>query len=60
MRTLSFILAFAFVLVGPSMAGSSDGGLPGIGTFSYDGSPIKTTVPRTVLVASLDRQTMLR
>jgi hypothetical protein len=60
MRTLSFILAFAFVLIGPSMAGSSDGGLPGVGTFVYGGSPIKTTVPRTVLVASLDRQTMLR
>ncbi len=33
MRTLSVILAAAFVLVGPSLAGSSDGGLPGIGTF---------------------------
>jgi hypothetical protein len=52
MRTLSFILAFAFVLVGPSMAGSSDGSLPGIGTFSYNGSPIATSVPKTVLVAS--------
>jgi hypothetical protein len=55
MRTLSFILAFAFVLVGPSMAGSSDGGLPGIGTFTYNGSPMRTTVPRTVLVAMLVR-----
>jgi hypothetical protein len=53
MRTLSFILAFAFVLVGPSMAGSSDNGLPGVGTFTYNGSPVVTTVPRTVLVASL-------
>jgi len=35
MRTLSFILAFAFVLAGPSMAGSSEQGLPGIGTFAY-------------------------
>jgi hypothetical protein len=52
MRTLSFILAFAFVLVGPSMAGSSDGNLPGVGTFSYNGSPIATPVPRLVLVAS--------
>ena len=47
MRTLCFILAFAFVLVGPSMAGSSDGSLPGIGTFAYNGSPIVTTVPRS-------------
>jgi hypothetical protein len=53
MRTLSFIRAFAFVLVGPSMAGSSDGNLPGIGTFTYKGAPIHTTIPRTVLVASL-------
>jgi hypothetical protein len=40
MRTLSFILAFAFMMAGPSMAGSADNGLPGIGTFSYNGSPI--------------------
>jgi hypothetical protein len=35
MRTISFILAFAFILTGPSIAGSSDGSLPGVGTFSY-------------------------
>ncbi len=40
MRTVSFILAFAVILAGPSMAGSSDGSLPGIGTFSYNGSPV--------------------
>ncbi|WP_197086833.1 hypothetical protein [Bradyrhizobium sp. LTSPM299] len=45
MRTISFILAFAFVLAGPSLAGSSDNGLPGIGTFSYNGSPISTSTP---------------
>jgi hypothetical protein len=38
MRTISFILAFAFILAGPSMAGSSDSSLPGIGTFSYSAS----------------------
>ena len=48
MRTISFILAFAFVLVGPSIAGSSDNGLPGIGTFSYNGSPIATSAPMLV------------
>ena len=37
MRTTSFIVAFAFVMLGPSMAGSSDGGLPGVGTFAYNG-----------------------
>ncbi|WP_445221902.1 hypothetical protein ACKWRH_19430 [Bradyrhizobium sp. Pa8] len=39
MRTLSFILAFAFVLAGSSFAGSPDGNLPGVGTFKYSGSP---------------------
>jgi hypothetical protein len=40
MRTISFILAFGFVLAGPSMAGSSEQGLPGVGTFTYNGSPV--------------------
>jgi hypothetical protein len=35
MRTISFILAFAFILAGPSMAGSPDSSLPGVGTFFY-------------------------
>jgi hypothetical protein len=48
MRTISFILAFAFILAGPSMAGSSDAGLPSIGTFSYSGSPVVTSAPTVV------------
>ena len=40
MRTMNFILAFAFVLAGSSMAGSAENGLPGVGTFSYNGSPV--------------------
>jgi hypothetical protein len=52
MRTLSFILAFAFVLGGPSMTGSSDGCLPGIGTFAYNGSPIATSAPHSIVVAA--------
>jgi hypothetical protein len=43
MRTISFILAFAFVLVGSSVAGSAETGLPGVGTFSYNGLPIAPT-----------------
>jgi hypothetical protein len=43
MRTISFILGFAFILAGPSIAGSSDGSLPGVGTFSYN-SPSAFTV----------------
>lgn len=52
MRSLSFILACAFVLAGPSIAGSSDGGLPGIGTFSYNGSPVVTDTAPVLIVAA--------
>ncbi|WP_375414065.1 hypothetical protein [uncultured Bradyrhizobium sp.] len=48
MRTISFILAFAFILAGPSMAGSSDASLPGVGTFSYSGSPVVSAAPAAV------------
>jgi hypothetical protein len=51
MRTLSFILAFAFVLAGASVAGSSDTGLPGIGTFAYTGSP-SLTAPQAIVLAA--------
>jgi hypothetical protein len=51
MRTTSFIVAFAFVMLGPSMAGSFDGGLPGVGTFAYNPSPIAPSTPRTIRVA---------
>jgi hypothetical protein len=52
MQTLSFILAFAFILVGPTMAGSSDGRLSGIGTFAYNGSPIAVSAPQAIVVAA--------
>jgi hypothetical protein len=52
MRTLSFILTCAFVLAGPSIAGSSDSSLPGIGSFAFIGSPIVTSVPHPVVVAA--------
>jgi len=48
MRSLSFLLALAFVIAGPSLAGPTDGGLPGIGTFVYAGSPSVTTAPSLV------------
>jgi hypothetical protein len=47
---MSIILAFAFVLAGSSMAGSVDTGLPGIGTFSYNGSPV--AAPQVMVVAT--------
>jgi hypothetical protein len=52
MQTLSFILAFAFVLAGPTIAGSSDSSLPGIGTFAYNGSSIAVSAPQTIIVAA--------
>jgi hypothetical protein len=52
MRTISFILAFAFILAGPSMAGSSDQHLPGVGTFAYNGSPVATTASQPIIVAA--------
>jgi hypothetical protein len=40
MRIFSFVLAFAFILAGPTLAGPSEAGLLGIGTFAYNGSPV--------------------
>jgi hypothetical protein len=53
MRTLSFIIALVSVLAGPSLAGSADRDLPGIGTFSYCGSPIRS--PATEVAAALSQ-----
>jgi hypothetical protein len=52
MRTLSIILAFAFVLAGASMAGSAYSSLPGVGAFAYTGSPIVTSAPQAIVVAA--------
>ena len=49
MRTVSFILAFVFVVAGSSMAGSVESGLPGVGTFSYNGTPV---VPSQSLIVA--------
>ena len=52
MRNLSFILAFAFLLASPSIAGSTDTALPGVGTFAYSGSPIASPAPQALVVAA--------
>lgn len=44
MRTLSFILAFALVLAGPTLAGSADD-LPAAGAFAYTGAPAANSAP---------------
>jgi hypothetical protein len=43
MRVLSYMIALAFILASPSLAGSADRDLPGVGTFTYWGSPVVVT-----------------
>ena len=45
MRGLSYIIAVVVVLTGPSRAGPADRDLPGVGTFTYCGSPILPPAP---------------
>jgi hypothetical protein len=42
MRALSYIIVPVVVLTGPSLAGSDDHNMPGVGTFTYCGTPIQT------------------
>jgi hypothetical protein len=51
MRPFSYVIALVLLLAGPSLAGSADHDLPGIGTFTYNGSPIAPPAP-AVMVAS--------
>jgi hypothetical protein len=50
MKVLSFILAFALLLAGSTMADSVDTGLPGVGTFSYSSAPMTTSASRAIAV----------
>jgi len=50
MRMLKCLLACAFVLAGSSVAGTVDGGLPGIGTFAYGGPSVAS--PALVVAAN--------
>jgi hypothetical protein len=52
MQTLTVMLAFAFMLICPALAGNSDSGRPGIGTFAYTGSPIAVSVSQPIVVAT--------
>jgi hypothetical protein len=53
MRVLSYIVATVLLLTGPLMAGSAENDLPGIGTFSYNGSPVTTQIPIVVAGANI-------
>ena len=50
MRALSYIIALVLVLTGPSLAGSVDRDMPGVGTFTYCGSPILTPAPELAAI----------
>jgi len=50
MQILSFVLAGALVLAGSTMAGSADGGLPGVGTFRYSGAITATSTALPAIV----------
>ena len=50
MRTLGFMIACAFVLAGSTAADSTQGALPGVGSFTYNGSPV--AAPLAMVVAA--------
>jgi hypothetical protein len=52
MRPFSYVLALVLLLSGPSLAGLADHDLPGIGTFSYNGSPVASPAPS--VMAAID------
>jgi hypothetical protein len=52
MRSFSLILTVACFLLGPSLAGSPDRGLQGVGTFSYNGSPVMADAAQLTVVAA--------
>jgi hypothetical protein len=52
MRPLSLFLAAALVIVTTSMAGSSESGLPGVGTFAYASSTYAPAAPQIVILAA--------
>jgi hypothetical protein len=53
MRAFSFILAVALVVSAPSIAGSADTGLPGVGTFAYSGPSVAASA--SPAIPSADR-----
>jgi len=53
MRPFSYVIALVLLLTGPSLAGSADHDVPGIGTFTYNGSPVVTPAPAVVVAANL-------
>ena len=48
MQTLTFMLAAAFMIVFPALAGNSESARQGIGPFPYNGSPMAVSQPIVV------------
>ena len=45
MRALIYSIALASFMSSPSMAGNADRDMPGVGTFTYCGSPVAAPQP---------------
>jgi hypothetical protein len=52
MRPMCLILAAALFIATSSMAGSSESGLPGVGTFAYAGSTLAPAATQIVVLAA--------
>jgi hypothetical protein len=52
MRPLSLFLAAALVIATSSMAGSSESGLPGVGTFTYAATAQALAAPHVMVLAA--------
>ena len=51
MRPLSLIVAAGLLLAGSTMAGTVQRTLPGVGTFSYNGTPIASALQAVIVAA---------
>ena len=48
MQGLSYVIALVFLLTGPSLAGSTDSEMPGVGRFNYRGAPVGMPAPTMI------------
>jgi hypothetical protein len=55
MRPICYAIAFVLLVTAPSLAGSADRDLPGIGAFSYNGSPVVTSAPARLASVEMPR-----
>ena len=53
MRAFGYLIALVCLLTGPSLAGSADRNMPGVGTFGYCGSPVVTPLSNVMAAGAL-------